>query len=171
MGGTDAHPQRREPVLSLPILIAPAEGDAHYAIARELFTEYVASLGVDLGFQGFAAELQGIHTMYAPPAGVLLLAWREAEPIGCIGIRARAACECEMKRLYLRPGARGTGLGRTLALRAIDWARQSGYRRMCLDTLASMSAARALYRELGFQIIEPYYQTPLAGTTFMELEL
>jgi GNAT superfamily N-acetyltransferase len=153
------------------MLIAPAEGDAHHAIARTLFNEYVASLGVDLSFQGFAAELQNIHTMYAPPGGVLLLAWRESEPIGCIAVRARSGTDCEMKRLYVRPSARGTGLGRTLALRAIDWARASGYRRMCLDTLASMSAARSLYRELGFQLIEPYYQTPLAGTSFMALAL
>ena len=171
MGWTLAHTQGRASLLSSPILIAPAHSDAHYGIARTLFSEYVASLGVDLSFQGFAAELQSIHTMYAPPAGVLLLASREAEPIGCIGVRARSASDCEMKRLYVRASGRGTGLGRTLALRAIDWARASGYRRMCLDTLASMSAARSLYRELGFQVIEPYYQTPLAGTTFMALAL
>jgi GNAT superfamily N-acetyltransferase len=136
-----------------------------------LFREYVASLGVDLSFQGFEAELLGLSQMYAAPPGVLLLAWRDSEPIGCIGVRAMSAGDCEMKRLYVRPIARGLGLGRTLAGRAIDWARAHGYQRMCLDTLVSMSTARALYRDLGFQVIDPYYPTPLAGTTFMALTL
>lgn len=136
-----------------------------------MVSEYVATLGVDLSFQGFDSELQSLERMYAPPTGVLLLAWRETEAMGCIGVRAMTGDDCEMKRLYVRPAARGSGLGRTLANQAIGWARAHGYRRMCLDTLASMSAARALYRELGFTIIEPYYKTPLAGTAFMALSL
>jgi GNAT superfamily N-acetyltransferase len=155
----------------LPILIAPAEVDAHYAVARMLFTEYVASLGVDLSFQGFEDELRSLEHMYAAPSGVLLLAWRDDEPTGSIGVRALSAAHCEMKRLYVRTAARGTGLGRTLAMRAIEWARSCGYRRMYLDTLESMAAARALYRDLGFHVVDPYYHTPLTGTTFMALEL
>jgi GNAT superfamily N-acetyltransferase len=138
-----------------------------------LFSEYADSLGVDLGFQGFAAELAGLETMYAAPVGCLLLAWRAGHAIGCIGVRALSASgsDCEMKRLYVRDGARGSGLGRTLAQHAMAWAKSAGYRRMCLDTLATMAAARGLYRALGFQPIEPYYQTALAGTAFMAIQL
>jgi GNAT superfamily N-acetyltransferase len=140
-------------------------------VARELFREYVASLGVDLSFQGFENELRDLEHIYAAPRGVLWLAWQDNISIGCVGVRALSAQDGEMKRLYVRTAARGTGLGRTLAMRAIEWARAHGYRRLCLDTLQQMSAARALYRDLGFQDIDPYYPTPLAGTAFMALEL
>ncbi|HWW21093.1 MAG TPA: GNAT family N-acetyltransferase [Steroidobacteraceae bacterium] len=159
------------PLLNPPILISSAGNEAHYALARVLVNEYVAALGVDLSFQGYEGELQSLERMYAAPRGVLLLAWRDSEAIGCIGVRPLSAKDCEMKRLYVRPSARGLGLGRTLAERAIAWASDSGYRRICLDTLASMAAARALYRELGFEVIEPYNDNPLAGTTFMALAL
>lgn len=158
-------------LLNASIDIAPAELDAHYGIARTLFTEYATSLGVDLSFQRFEAELGSLQSMYAPPGGILLLAWRNAEAVGCIGVRALSRGDCEMKRLYVRPAARGLGLGHCLAGQAIRWATDRGYGRMCLDTLASMDAARALYRELGFEVIAPYYDNPIAGTTFMALTL
>jgi ribosomal protein S18 acetylase RimI-like enzyme len=129
--------------------------------------EYVTSLGVDLSFQKIERELSGLESMYAAPLGLLLLAWRGSEAIGCIGVRALSGDDCEMKRLYVRPSARGLGLGRRMAEHAIGWATARGYARMCLDTLASMGTARALYRELGFEDIDPYYDNPLAGTTFM----
>jgi GNAT superfamily N-acetyltransferase len=153
------------------IEIAAAEQAAHYAVARTLFVEYGDSLGVDLSFQGFAAELEGLEKMYAPPGGCLLLAWRADQPVGCVGVRALSGSDCEMKRLYVRDVARGSGLGRALAQRAMAWAKSAGYRRMCLDTLAAMTAACRLYGALGFHTIEPYYQTPLAGTAFMAIDL
>jgi ribosomal protein S18 acetylase RimI-like enzyme len=133
--------------------------------------EYAHSIGVDLSFQGFSAELEQLPMMYGPPSGCLLLARRSGEAVGCIGVRAYRARDCEMKRLYVRDGARGSGLGRALALHAIQAARTLGYRRMLLDTLESMDRARDLYRSLNFLEIEPYYETPLAGTRFMALLL
>jgi putative acetyltransferase len=157
--------------LNSTIDITAVEATADYAIARTLFNEYADSLGVDLRFQGLAAELASLDTMYAAPLGCLLLARRAGNAIGCIGVRALSGSDCEMKRLYVRDVARGSGLGRTLAQHAMAWAKSAGYRRMCLDTLATMAAARGLYRALGFQPIEPYYQTPLAGTAFMAIQL
>jgi GNAT superfamily N-acetyltransferase len=153
--------------------VIEAQSDADYSAARALVQEYAAALGIDLGFQGFAAELEQLQTMYAAPGGFLLLA-RSADDfvfVGCIGVRRCSEDSCEMKRLYVRDAARGSGLGRTLALEAIRRARRAGYQRMLLDTLAGMTAARALYSTLGFRACEPYCHNPIPGTTFMALDL
>jgi ribosomal protein S18 acetylase RimI-like enzyme len=132
-------------------------------LVRELFREYADALGVDLSFQGFDEELAAL------PAGydVLLVAGSD----GCVGVRPFADGVCEMKRLYVRPSARGTGLGRALALAAIERARALGYRAMRLDTLPAMGEAQALYASLGFVEIPPYRHNPVAGSRFMELGL
>lgn len=150
--------------------IVPATSEDHIATARRLFREYEASLGIELTFQGFAQEVAGLPGAYAPPAGRLLLA-TGAEPAGCVALRPLDGGICEMKRLYVRPTARGARLGRRLAETVIREARAIGYARMRLDTLPSMKEAFALYQTLGFREIAPYYATPIVGTRFMELSL
>lgn len=154
-----------------------ARTDADYAAAARLFVEYAGTLGIDLCFQGFDAELRDLPRMYGPPEGRLLLAWplahgdSAAGPAGCVAVRRLSGGDCEMKRLYVRDTARGTGLGRSLALAIVDAARELGYRRMLLDTLGSMVAARALYASLGFRETGAYYDNPLADVRYMVLEL
>jgi putative acetyltransferase len=129
---------------------------------RGLIREYAEGLGVDLSFQDLEAEL-------ADPLGfyeLVLLA-----DGGCVALRRLDEEACEMKRLYVRPAARGTGLGRRLAEAAIAEAQARGYRRMLLDTLPSMTEARALYASLGFRETEPYRFNPVPGTSFLELVL
>jgi len=138
---------------------------------RKLLREYEASLNVSLCFQDFEKELAELPGEYAPPHGRLLLGWSGGQPAGCVALRRIDEETCEMKRLYLRPGFRGQGAGRRLAVAIIDDARNLGYKWMRLDTLATMQAARALYELLGFKRIEPYYHNPHPGTEFMELEL
>jgi ribosomal protein S18 acetylase RimI-like enzyme len=110
---------------------------------------------VPLCFQGFDAEIEGLPGSYAPPGGEVIVARDRAggEVVGCVALRPVPDTPdmCEMKRLYVRPAARGTGLGRTLAVAAMDEGRRLGYRRMFLDTLPSLTAAQTLYRSLGFR--------------------
>lgn len=148
--------------------------------ARTLFQEYAEWLAVDLCFQGFDAELAGLPGVYAPPFGRLLLAGAHGVAFGCIALRPLDAGRRdtapvprigEVKRLYVQPGQRGQRWGRRLAEALLTEARSIGYRELKLDTLAWMSAARALYAELGFRDCAPYYANPLPEVVYMSLQL
>jgi putative acetyltransferase len=149
------------------------EGSAphHYEMAGVLFREYAAQLAVDLCFQDFASELQQLPVMYGRPTGCLLLVMRGDRPVGCGALRKLSEGVCEMKRLYIRGEARGTGLGRSVAESLVERAAALGYEAMRLDTLADMASAQKLYRSLGFREIAAYYGNPLSNSVYMELSL
>jgi putative acetyltransferase len=160
------------PKIDPHIQLIAASLPEHFEQARELFLEYAKSLGFSLCFQGFDKELAGLPGAYAAPAGRLLLARCGGELAGCIALRPLEPGICEMKRLYARPKFRGKGIGRALVDRILEEARQIGYHRMRLDTVAStMQDAIALYRKRGFQPIPPYCPNPQADVLYMELEL
>ena len=140
-----------------------------------LFQEYAADLSIDLGFQDFEQEIATLPGEYAPPRGSVLLAWVDGCPAGCCALRPLDASDypnaAEMKRLYVRKAFRGFGLGRHLAEKILDVARLAGYASVLLDTLDDMEAARALYAELGFEEIPPYYHSPIEGSHYLKADI
>jgi len=154
------------------LTFAQPESPLKIAQARELFLEYAQSLGFSLCFQNFDNELAGLPGDYAPPEGRLLVAEFEGAIAGCVALHKLESGVCEMKRLYLRPQFRGSGLGRALAERIIAEAGQIGYRRMRLDTVEpAMKDAVGMYRKLGFKEVAAYCANPISGAMYMELEL
>ena len=138
---------------------------------RTLFREYEAFLDVDLCFQSFEDELASLPGKYSRPNGDLLIGLDGKRTVGCVAVRELNAGVCEMKRLFVRPEARGTGLGRRLAQEIIVIARELGYSLMRLDTLDRLAEAMHLYETLGFRRTEPYYDNPLPGVVYWELDL
>jgi len=152
--------------------IEPVRTATDLEAVSDLFRAYVASLGIDLAYQGFEQELATLPGKYAPPEGALLIAKNSTdEPVGCVALRPLASGACEMKRLYVDPAGRGLGLGRALTDAIIAEAIRIGYREMKLDTLPTLTAAAELYRRTGFVPIPAYYDTPVEGTLFMALSL
>ncbi|MGH9173295.1 MAG: GNAT family N-acetyltransferase [Vicinamibacterales bacterium] len=164
--------------MALPTVSAAQPLDL--AAVREMLSEYAAWLGsvsasAATGFKPvpaeFAREVQDLPGEYEPPAGALLIARIEGNPAGMVGLRRVDNDRCEMKRLYVRPGARGAGVGRLLAERVIAEARARGYSEMLLDSLPVMQGAQRLYVALGFRDIQPYYESPPPRMRFMGLRL
>jgi len=157
------------------VTLLTATGPEHLAVLRELFQEYADSLSIDLCFQQFDTELATLPGDYAEPRGAVLLALVDGAPAGCCALRPLDAADypnaSEMKRLYVRKAFRGFGLGRQLAEATLDAARQRGYASVLLDTLDDMESARALYTDLGFAEIPPYYHNPIPGAHYLKADI
>lgn len=153
------------------IKICAADPACDLALVRLLFREYAQSIEVDLCFQNFEEELASLPGKYALPHGRLLLAFNVGQAIGCVALRPIDSDTCEMKRLYVQPQARGLQLGTGLVQRICKEARDAGYRRICLDTLPSMTSAIQLYKSMGFKAIGPYVFNPVQGALFLGMDL
>lgn len=157
------------------VVVQTAHTASDLEATRLIFSEYAASLQVDLCFQDFAQELADLPGEYTEPRGALLLAYVDGAVAGCCALRPLDASDyanaAEMKRLYVRPNFRGLGLGRLLTERILDAARSADYRCVLLDTLDDMEAARALYEDLGFVDIPPYYHNPIAGAHYLKVDI
>lgn len=168
-------PARRRDDIRPDVALVVPQSAALIAATRGIFREYASTLSVDLCFQGFDDEVASLPGEYAEPHGALLLALVDGEVAGCCALRSLANVDypnaCEMKRLYVRRAFRCFGLGRQLAEAILDKAREAAFDSVLLDTLDEMEAARALYEELGFVEIPPYYHNPIAGAHYLKADL
>lgn len=157
------------------IALAAAETPALVEAARRLFREYAGTIGIDLCFQNFEAEIAQLPGDYAAPGGALLVALLDGQPAGCGALRPLHDVDypnaCEMKRLYVPRAFRRFGLGRLIAQDLIDRAMHAGYSTLLLDTLDDMETARGLYTSLGFEEIPPYYFNPIPGAHYLKVDL
>jgi GNAT superfamily N-acetyltransferase len=152
-------------------IVAPARSKAELGDVRVMFREYAGLVAEALCFKNYDRELAALPGEYAPPGGELLLARDEQGALGCVGLRRHDPRSGEMKRMYVRERARGSGLGRRLAVAVIEEARKRAYERILLDTLPKLTTAIALYRSLGFREIGPYLSCPTPGALCFELRL
>lgn len=153
------------------ITIRPARFPDDLDAVVAIFREYIASVSVDLGFQDYETEFAALPGKYAEPDGRLLLAWRAERVVGCVALRKVDAATCEMKRVYVRPEARGEQLGRRLVQRILQEATAAGYARICLDVLPEFAAAQHIYAAFGFTDSAPFTFNPVPGTRFLARDL
>lgn len=152
--------------------IRRAETEADLDAVRRLFRAYAESLDFELDFQDFEREMEALPGPYAAPEGAILLAEVDGQPVGVVAVQPlEDECACEMKRLYVKPEFRTQGIGRALATAIVEAAQEKGYDVMRLDTVASMTPARRLYRSLGFEERSAYYHNPLDDAVYMERSL
>lgn len=160
-----------KPSIHFSTPITPFEFDELRAILRE----YAQSIQVDLCFQNFEDELATLPGEYVEPRGALLMARVNGELVGCCALRPLDNVDypnaCEMKRLYVRKAFRKLGIGRQLVEAIMDCARQADYDCVLLDTLSDMESARALYQDLNFDEIPPYYHNPIEGAHYLKAQL
>lgn len=156
----------------MPHLLIREAAPNDIEVVRGMFLEYAESLGFSLCFQNFDKEIAGLPGNYGPPTGSLLIGEVHGTIGGCVALRPLSGDVCEMKRLYVQPAFRRSGLGRELAAAIIERARALGYRSIRLDTIRDrMARAIELYRSLGFEEIPAYYENPIPGALYLELRL
>lgn len=140
-------------------------------VIRSLFLDYQRELGEDLCFQSFDAELKDPLQKYGAPMGVILLAYWNDEPAGCIALYNLGDGIGEMKRLYVKPEVRKHHIGLALTKALLARAAELRYQVMKLDTLQRLTPAIRLYQQLGFITTTAYYQNPIGGVVYMEKQL
>jgi putative acetyltransferase len=152
--------------------------------AREMLLEYgrfvlEAEGPARFCFGKLEDEARGLPESYRARGGELLLAWVKdsdcaESAAGCVSYRALESRKggCEMKRLWVRPGFRGWGLGERLTRELFAWARKAGYEAVYLDTFpAAMGSAYGMYVRLGFTECGPYHESKAEGMVFMRRKL
>jgi ribosomal protein S18 acetylase RimI-like enzyme len=153
------------------IILVVANDSKEFADGKMLFEAYASSLNFNLCFQGFEEELNSLAQQYNLPNGAMIIAYDVDKPIAVVGVRQFEPDKGELKRMYTLPDYRGLKIGYQLLAKAISTATELGYKQLLLDTLPEMQSAIKLYREFGFETIEPYRYNPFDTTIYMKKEL
>lgn len=149
----------------------------HLAAAQELLLEYGQFVIAHPESAGFCygtleQEVARLPLSYLEKQGGCMVAFVDDEPAGFVGWRSVpdtvAADAWELKRLWVRPQARGMNLGRILTQGVVDRAVEARRKAIYLDTApAVMAAAYRLYVSMGFEPCAPYNNTPVEGLVWM----
>jgi GNAT superfamily N-acetyltransferase len=161
--------------------IEQVETPEQIAAVQDLMREYMAwsdTLSTNNHqaptFAGWDQEFATLPGPYAPPRGRLLIATHDDRAAGCVALKPHDAVVCELKRLYVRPGFRGHDIGRQLVAALIQAARDTGCKRMVLDSHITMERAHQLYESVGFERVpapEDFPEGLKPLVVFMELDL
>lgn len=144
------------------------DGKDYLPQVKQLILEYTDFLVRDLSFQNIDDELNDLKKKYFPPNGEILVALNEDDVLGMVAYYRHDDKICEMKRLYVKPDARGMHLGDALISEIISHARDNGYEIMLLDTIKPLKPAIGLYEKHGFKECEPYYNNPMDDVIYMK---
>lgn len=147
------------------------DGKNHLLEVKALILEYLERLGRDLSFQNVDEELADPAYKYTPPQGELLVAVNDGKVLGMVAYHRHSDSRCEMKRLFVRPEARGLHAGERLVSEIIARAAAAGYEEMVLDTVAPLKAAISLYKKHGFEECDAYYDNPFPDVIYMRKSL
>lgn len=160
----------------MEVKLVPAYGRQQEVL--QLFTEYtdmILKQGDDvkrcLDSQHYGNEVLDLKEKYGLPYGRLYLAYWGDRAAGCVALKQTDNIYCEIKRLYVRPGYRGKGVGRILIDQVINDAKLIGYKHVRLDTFPFMDSAIRIYRQYGFYDIERYNDNPAFTAVYMQLDL
>jgi putative acetyltransferase len=150
------------------VTITPSVSPAQLEAVRQLWREYGAMPHTVGRWETVDADIAQLPRPFTGGASVLLLAQRDGVALGCGALRPLEPAIGEIKRVFVRPEARGLGVGRQIMAALIGAAAAAGCRCVRLDTAPELLAAQALYRELGFVPIPPYRDGLLPDTLFFE---
>jgi GNAT superfamily N-acetyltransferase len=153
------------------IEIRSAEDPATLAAARILIRDHIQAHSTTQDKRVTERLVAALPSPYLAPHGGLWVAWDRTAPLGCLALHALSPEVAELKRMYVRPDARGRGVARALTTHAIAIAAARGYSHLRLGTLPTMHAAQRLYMSLGFRPIAPYRPVEFGETWFYELTL
>jgi GNAT superfamily N-acetyltransferase len=153
------------------IEIRSADDPASLAAARTLVRAHLQAHSTVHDAESAERIVAALPAPYLAPDGALWVAWDGDEAVGCVAIHALEPGVAELKRMFVRPEARGRGVARRLTEHAIAAATGAGYRRLRLGTLTTMHAAQRLYTSVGFTRVDPYRPVEFGETWFYERAL
>jgi len=136
-----------------------------------IYREYISTTSADLAFQNNEQDFLQLAQTYSSPESQIFLGLDEKQILGCAAFKRYTEDICEMKRVYVRPQARGLGLGASLVKQIVQQAREAGYKKICLDVLPEFESAYHLYQSLGFKPHPAITQNPVLGTRYLALTL